>query len=154
MVALSGSRLVVVWQGSKKCDLMPTMTPEAADLIQIIMSPIQQAMDSKGITVKSLVNKLKSELNAKETKFFQKDGNVVESRNVIAWDVRQRARIDAHKLRGDYPADRHIFPDAAGKPQNISTVFGETERSARLIFLLERAEKRAKEASNAASSGS
>ena len=127
---------------------MPAMTPEAADLIKIIISPIQQAMDSKGITVKSLVNKLKSELNAKETKFFQKDGYVVEFRNVIAWDVRQRARIDAHKLRGDYPADKHIFPDEAGKPQ---TIFGETERSARLIYLLEQAEKRAKEASNAAS---
>ena len=25
----------------------------------------------------------------------------------VAWDVQQRARMDAHKLRGDYPAEKH-----------------------------------------------
>jgi len=75
-------------------------------------SPIIAALDAEGITLKALAKQLKRELKAKETKFFQKDGKVVEKHNVIAWDVRQRARIDAHKLRGDYPAEkREIMGD-------------------------------------------
>ena len=51
-----------------------------------------------------LARKLKAELDSKETKFFQKDGEVISKRNVIAWNIRQKARQDAHELRGDYPA--------------------------------------------------
>ena len=115
-------------------------------IIQDLLHPFTEAMDEQKITPRLLARKLKAELNAKETKIFQKDGFVVESRDVIAWGIRQAARIDAHKLRGDYPSSKVEFPDANGKPQNISAVFGETERAARLIYLLEQAEKRAKEA--------
>lgn len=115
-------------------------------IIQDLLHPFIEAMDEQKITPRLLARKLKAELNAKETKFFQKDGLVVESRDVIAWGIRQAARIDAHKLRGDYPSSKVEFPDVNGKPQNISAVFGETERAARLIYLLEQAEKRAKEA--------
>jgi len=119
--------------------------PTGEQLIQDLLHPFTEAMASQKITPQLLARKLKAELNAKETKFFQKDGLVVESRNVVAWDIRQKARIDAHKLRGDYPADKHVFPDENGRPQSINAPFGETERSARLIYLLETAEKRAKE---------
>ena len=115
-------------------------------IIQDLLHPFIEAMDEQKITPRLLARKLKAELNAKETKFFQKDGLVVESHDVIAWGIRQAARIDAHKLRGDYPSSKVEFPDVNGKPQNISAVFGETERAARLIYLLEQAEKRAKEA--------
>ena len=64
------------------------------------------ALEKQGLTFDYLAKKLKRELNAKETKFFQKDGFVKEQHDVVAWDVRQRARIDAHKLRGDYPAEK------------------------------------------------
>ena len=75
-------------------------------------SDVIEAMDKHGLTLDNLIKQLKRELKAKETKFFQKDGKVVEKHNVIAWDVRQRARIDAHKLRGDYPAEkREILGD-------------------------------------------
>ena len=75
-------------------------------------SDVIEAMDKHGLTLDNLSKQLKRELKAKETKFFQKDGKVVEKHNVIAWDVRQRARIDAHKLRGDYPAEkREIMGD-------------------------------------------
>jgi hypothetical protein len=75
-------------------------------------SDVIEAMDKHGLTLDNLIKQLKRELKAKETKFFQKDGKVVEKHNVIAWDVRQRARIDAHKLRGDYPAEkREIMGD-------------------------------------------
>lgn len=65
-----------------------------------------KALENHGLTFDYLAKKLKRELNAKETKFFQKDGFVKEQHDVVAWDVRQRARIDAHKLRGDYPAEK------------------------------------------------
>lgn len=65
-----------------------------------------KVLENHGLTFDYLAKKLKRELNAKETKFFQKDGFVIEQHDVVAWDVRQRARIDAHKLRGDYPADK------------------------------------------------
>jgi len=75
-------------------------------------SDVIEAMDKHGLTLDNLIKQLKRELKAKETKFFQKDGKVVEKHNVIAWDVRQRARIDAHKLRGDDPAEkREIMGD-------------------------------------------
>lgn len=34
------------------------------------------------------------------------EGDAVLAWDETAWDVRQRARIDAHKLRGDYPAEK------------------------------------------------
>lgn len=75
-------------------------------------SDVIEAMDKHGLTLDNLIKQLKRELKAKETKFFQKDGIVVETRDVIAWDIRQKARIDAHKLRGDYPAEkREILGD-------------------------------------------
>ena len=74
-----------------------------SDLISFRMEkPLAQA----GVTSKYLAKKLKAELEAKETKFFQHEGEVTAKRNVIAWSVRQRARQDAHKLRGDYPAEK------------------------------------------------
>ena len=70
-------------------------------------NPMQDAMEAEGITNITLAKKLKEELDAKETVFSKFRGNLGEQVNVIAWDIRQRARIDAHKLMGDYPAEKH-----------------------------------------------
>ena len=98
------------------------------ELIQAILTPITQALDAKGLTPTYLAKKLKSELNAKNTDTFkgkevkialdpktQKkigiDVNeiVIYSKPLIAWDIRQKARQDAHRLRGDYPPERKYF---------------------------------------------
>jgi hypothetical protein len=89
---------------------------EAADEVR---SEIRQAFDEAGVTPKYLTTKIKAELNAKETKVFKakaleqtSDGRVVEveklvySKPLVSWDVRQKARQDAHKLRGDYPPEK------------------------------------------------
>ncbi len=47
-------------------------------------SDVIEAMDKHGLTLDNLIKQLKRELKAKETKFFQKDGKVVEKHNVIA----------------------------------------------------------------------
>jgi hypothetical protein len=70
-----------------------------------LRSPIIQALDDEGITLPKLAQSLAKELEADETKFFSHQGQIIEQANVIAWDVRQRARQDAHRLRGDYPAE-------------------------------------------------
>jgi len=65
-----------------------------------------QAMDKQGLTLDRLLGQLNAELEATEEKpFYDKaNGKVIYSKGMTAHDVRQRARIDAHKLRGDYPA--------------------------------------------------
>jgi hypothetical protein len=44
------------------------------------------------------------------------DGETVIEWDEVAWDVRQRARMDAHKLRGDYPAEKREITGAGGGP--------------------------------------
>lgn len=63
-------------------------------------------LEDAGINLSYLIGKLQDELNAYDTKMFAHQGEIGDTRDVIAWDVRQRARQDAHKLRGDYPADK------------------------------------------------
>jgi phage terminase small subunit len=57
-------------------------------------------MRTTGITNELLGQRLFEGLSAEETKFFQKEGMVVESRNVIAWSER-RAYVElALRLQG------------------------------------------------------
>lgn len=77
----------------------------AEESIQAARSLFEPILEAEGITVKYLAKRLKRELNAKETKIFNGGAvGLIYSKPLIAWDVRQRARMDAHKLRGDYPA--------------------------------------------------
>lgn len=78
--------------------------------------PIIKALNLKGISDELLAKKLKEELDASLPKLFQSDGNVIESREIPVWDVRQRARQDAHKLRGDYPSEKHTHTFEGGVP--------------------------------------
>jgi len=78
--------------------------------------PLLRALDNEGISDEFLVKKLKEELDANITKQFQHEGNVVTAEPVISWDVRQRARQDAHKLRGDYPIERRHVSFDGGVP--------------------------------------
>jgi hypothetical protein len=70
-------------------------------------NPIVECLEKKGITVDYLADKLKEELGATETKTFQYQGGVVDSDPKIAWDIRQRARMDAHKILSHYPSEKH-----------------------------------------------
>ena len=72
-----------------------------------LLSPIIEALDAEGITLPYLAKQLKKELKSKEIKVFNDKGKIIYSDGVPALDVQQRARIDAHKLRGDYPAEEH-----------------------------------------------
>ena len=70
------------------------------------------------------------------------DGDTVIAWNEVDWATRQRARMDAHKLRGDYPADKHELTGKDGQP----IAFTDIERAQRLARLIEMAKERKKEA--------
>lgn len=76
-----------------------------------LKNPMGPAFEDVGITPEYLAKRLKSELNATtktETTYEYKDGGSrTVKRTVKHWDIRQRARQDAHKLMGDYPAEKH-----------------------------------------------
>jgi len=86
---------------------MSEISPEEKKIRDGLRSPIIEAMEGEGITIKSLAKSLREELKAEEIKVFNDKGTIIYSKGVPALDIQQRARIDAHKLRGDYPAEEH-----------------------------------------------
>lgn len=96
-----------------KLEVTKSLADECTAAVQTEM---QTAMDRLGLTSEYLGKKLKQELNAKKILFFQKDGEVVSERIVKDMGVRQKARMDAHKLRGDYPAEKHEHSGPGGGP--------------------------------------
>ncbi len=91
---------------SKECRAAVAEVPNTRQgIAELQLRGITRHMDSKGITIEKLVEKLVEELNATEVKVFNDKGDVIYSTELVAWDVRQKARQDAHKLRGDYILD-------------------------------------------------
>ncbi len=79
----------------------------ASEFQKSIESPVIAALEKEGITLSHLSKILHKELKAEEIKVFNDKGKIIYSKGVPALDIQQRARIDAHKLRGDYPAEEH-----------------------------------------------
>ncbi len=78
-------------------------------LLNSLNAPMFEAMAKAGITTEYLMEKLNDELKASETRVFNGKDGLIYSNPLVAHDVRQRARIDAHRLLGHYPADQHHF---------------------------------------------
>lgn len=126
------------------------MTVSNDDLVRAIIDPIHKTLASQGITPLYLAKKLKRELNAKEIKVFKNSnpvdgGDVIYSKPLVSWGIRQKAREDAQKLLDLYPAEKHVFPDKDGNPQDISGL-SNLEAATRLAHLISEATKRKKEA--------
>lgn len=69
--------------------------------------PLDNALNSQGITTEYLAKKLKKELEAKSQKVFKdSEDKILMGPELVDWNVRQKARIDAHKLLGQYPAEK------------------------------------------------
>ena len=94
------------WSGFDTVEDMKTKKKPLTEEDVFGKNPILKALDKRNITVDDLAKKLREELDANETKFFAHQGQVIEMQDVTAWFVRQKARMDAHKLRGDYPAEK------------------------------------------------
>jgi hypothetical protein len=89
--------------------------------------PMQQSLAANGITSDELAKQLKAQLKAKETKFFQHEGSVVEKRNVIAWGVRQKATDMVLKLMGAYPPEKKELSGPKGEPLALIMNFGDPD---------------------------
>ena len=81
------------------------------ETIQDIMASFHDALKKEGINERLIAKKLKRELNAKETKVFNPKGNnkpegLIYSKALVAWEIRQRARMDVQKLLGLYPIEK------------------------------------------------
>jgi hypothetical protein len=76
-------------------------------LLSAINSPMLRAFKVQKISASYLARKLHEELEACETKCFldKENGEIIYSKPLIAWDIRQEARKDTHKLLGHYPKD-------------------------------------------------
>lgn len=98
-----------------------------------------KALDSLGINDEYLADKLHDELDAKETKVFQYKGATIQKDDLVAWEIRQRARQDAHKLRGDYPSEKHHVTVEGGLPVTQLSEEDRLEIEARKQVLKEKA---------------
>ena len=100
----------------------------AEDMVDAVLRPITAALAAQKITPEYLAKKLKRELNAKETKVFHANGEVVYSKPMIAWGIRQKARQDAHKLLDHYPSEKHDVnvSGVIGLKQLLDDIDGET----------------------------
>ena len=87
------------------------------ELVEALLRPIEDALEDQGLTIEYLCKKLKYELEYIEPRIGLRGRPKPGPK---AMRIRQTARQDAHKLRGDYAAEKHVFPDKHGEPQDIS----------------------------------
>ena len=85
---------------------MDELNDQGKKVLESLNSPIVQALNDQGITPSYLAELLRKELNAKQIKVFQHQGEVIYSGEVPALEIQQRARMDAHKLMDHYPKEK------------------------------------------------
>src|SRR3972149_7563440 len=77
------------------------------DILDQFLGPIRHALDEQGLDERFLAKLLKEETEATVEKPFLSRKKIIYSKPLPAWEIKQRARMDAHKLRGDYPVEEH-----------------------------------------------
>ena len=84
-------------------DVVPM--PETPQMIY--EAPMEKALSSEGITKEFLAQLLKEALQANKTITFfdQKKGEIIYSKDMVNWKVREEARKDVHKLLMHYPPE-------------------------------------------------
>lgn len=118
----------------------------------IFPDTVQAEMERAGLTPGLLAKYLMQELEAKESRIVKIKGRMDKSKekkydlvaegpeeSVISVQVpdmptRQRARMDAHRLRGDYPAEKvesKNTHEIYGQAPDIAGILGKAERKAR-----------------------
>jgi hypothetical protein len=76
---------------------------------------IESWLDERGLSEARLKELLVDGLQAYETKFFQKDGKVVETRTAIPWEIRRKYLEMAMKIKGMFAPEKHeIFGKDGG----------------------------------------
>ena len=97
-------------------EIPPNKFPTKEEALQGLENPMVKALEDHGITLDYLSDKLQKELEAGEQRAFNAKGTIIYSNTQEAWKTRQEARKDAHKLRGDYPAEKKEISGPGGTP--------------------------------------
>jgi hypothetical protein len=102
------------------------MAVTGSELRESLATPMSEALERVKITCESLAKQLKSELRAKIPEVVKFDGQIRDGDSLppgwqlvkaskgksilevtrVDFGTRQRARMDAHKLLGHYPAEK------------------------------------------------
>ena len=77
---------------------------------------LAQSMDNRGPSLKKALLRLAQALSAKETKFFQYQGRVMDQRDVVAHSVRLQAVNVALQFWDAMPSEKHEITGAEGGP--------------------------------------
>jgi len=84
--------------------LKAELSAKSSKTIKIKGAPGQLPKGYKTITTTGIIEKIHVD-GCTEKDYC--DGESVLGWDEVDWGTRQKARIDAHKLRGDYPAEKH-----------------------------------------------
>ncbi len=83
----------------------------------IILQPtIAKWLDEIGLSENALKEKLHQLVNARQTKFFQKDGLVTDTREVAALEVQRKSVDMGFKIHGTYSAEKREHTGKDGGP--------------------------------------
>lgn len=90
--------------------------------IKAIRKEAPERLEELGITRDRVFKKLEYLMDARETKFFQKDGLVMETRDVEALDINTKAAVELGKMHRAYPrnADSDTDPSERGALEGIT----------------------------------
>ena len=116
--------------------------PTKEEALSGLENPMIRPLEGEGIDTAYLARKHKEELEAETTVFAKYEGKIADQVDVIDWKTRQEARKDAHKLRGDYPADKKELSGPGGQPLIPPTDPKEKELLKKLADKLIEEEKR------------
>ncbi len=115
---------------NKKKGVARQSSVTAEEMIEAIFRPIDLALEKEGLTPTYLARKLVEELEATTVRAFNSNGKVIYSKPLVAWDIRQEARKDAHKLRNHYPAVKAELTGKDGAPLFLQYVVPGEEQKA------------------------
>ena len=80
--------------------------PTKEEALQGLDNPMIKVLDDHNIDANRLATILDEGLEATVERPFNDKGDIIYSKPLIDHHTRQEARKDAHKLRGDYPAEK------------------------------------------------
>ena len=103
--------------------------PTKEEALQGLENPMIKILEDHNIDADRLADKLDKELDAEEKKAFNAKGTIIYSNTQEVWKTRQEARKDAHKLRGDYPAEKRELSGKLTLEEVIKELEGEEDQT-------------------------
>lgn len=76
-------------------------------------------LEDHGFTIGDILREWAADLDATETKFFQHEGRVVETREVVNYQARQNALTNIGKIKGVYAAEKRELTGKDGEPLGV-----------------------------------